>query len=75
VEANFRAVFEFARRAGSGPGIVPTSVNTHKLGDVAIVTFEFERGSGSFGRRTLVFARQLDGWKIVHIHASNFVRR
>jgi hypothetical protein len=49
VEANFRAVFASARRAGSGLGIVPTSVNTQKLGDVAIVTFEFERGSGFFG--------------------------
>jgi ketosteroid isomerase-like protein len=71
VEANFRSVFDAARRSGAGPHIVPRNVRVQSLRDAAVVTFEFDRGSGSFGRRTLVFARQRDGWKIIHVHASN----
>ena len=71
VEASFRGVFDAARRSGAGPHIVPRNVRVQSLTDAAVVTFEFDRGSGSFGRRTLVFARQPDGWKIIHVHASN----
>jgi ketosteroid isomerase-like protein len=73
VEANFRSVFEAARRAGSGPHIIPAHVSIQSLGNAAVVTFEFERQAGSFGRRTLVFAQQGAGWKIIHIHASNVI--
>jgi ketosteroid isomerase-like protein len=38
--------------------------------DVALVTFHLLDGS-IVNRRTLVFKRDADGWKIVHIHASN----
>ncbi len=38
--------------------------------DVALVTFHLVDGS-TLNRRTLVFKRDPDGWKIVHIHASN----
>jgi len=36
-----------------------------------VLSFEFRRAAGSFGRRTIVMAKQADGWHIVHIHASN----
>jgi ketosteroid isomerase-like protein len=71
VEANFRNVFDAARRSGARLHIVPRNVRVQSLKDAAVVTFEFDRGSSSFGRRTLVFARQPDGWKIIHVHASN----
>jgi ketosteroid isomerase-like protein len=78
VEAGFRAVFEATRRQASGPPylhIVPRNVQIQMLGAAAIVTFEFDRGSESVGRRTFVFAREAGGWKIIHIHASNAARR
>jgi ketosteroid isomerase-like protein len=78
VEESFKAVFGASRRQSSGPPylhIVPKNVRIQMLGKSAIVTFEFDRDGNSFGRRTLVFHRELRGWKIVHIHASNAIRR
>ena len=71
VDATFRLVFDAIRRAGHGPNIVPRNLRVQQLADTAIVTFEFERASGSYGRRTIVFTRQPEAWKIVHVHASN----
>jgi len=39
--------------------------------DVALITFHLS-DSALFGRRTVVFKKSPIGWKIVHIHASNF---
>jgi len=71
VEASFRLVFEAARNAASPPKIVPTNLEVQQVGAVAVATFEFERGPGSFGRRTIVFAERERTWKVIHIHASN----
>ena len=71
VELNFQQVFEAAKRSGHGPHIVPINVRTQLLTDAAVVTFEFNRGGGSYGRRTLVFVKETGGWKIIHVHASN----
>jgi ketosteroid isomerase-like protein len=78
VEAGFRSVFDATRQQASGPPylhIVPTNVRIQMLGEAALVTFEFDRGGGSVGRRTIVFARVGRAWRIVHIHASNATRR
>jgi ketosteroid isomerase-like protein len=49
----------------------PLDLRVEKLSeDVALVTFHLVDGS-TLNRRTLVFKRNPDGWKIVHIHASN----
>jgi ketosteroid isomerase-like protein len=49
----------------------PLDLRVEKLSeDVALVTFHLVDGS-TLNRRTLVFKRDPDGWKIVHIHASN----
>ena len=49
----------------------PLDLRVEKLSaDVALVTFHLVDGS-TVNRRTLVFKRDPDGWKIVHIHASN----
>jgi ketosteroid isomerase-like protein len=69
-ERTFRAVFD----SKLGPHIVPENVRVQRFGDTAIVTFEFERTTGSFGRRTVVLNHRRRGWLIVHIHASNVTR-
>jgi hypothetical protein len=74
VEANFGKVFEHARRSASGPvylHVEPRDVLIQMNGDTAVVTFEFDRDAGSYGRRTIVLVRRANGWKILHIHASN----
>lgn len=49
----------------------PVDLRVEKLSeDVALVTFHLTDG-GTVNRRTLVFKREPNGWKIVHIHASN----
>jgi ketosteroid isomerase-like protein len=49
----------------------PLDLRVERLSeDVALVTFHLVDGS-TVNRRTLVFKRHSDGWKIVHIHASN----
>jgi ketosteroid isomerase-like protein len=71
VSESYRKVFDAARNSGQGPDIVPRDVRVQQLSGAAIVTFEFDRGHGSFGRRTLVFVQTSGGWKLQHIHASN----
>jgi ketosteroid isomerase-like protein len=49
----------------------PLDLRVEKLSeDVALVTFHLVDAS-TVNRRTLVFKREPNGWKIVHIHASN----
>ena len=78
VESVFAEVFNATKQKTTGPPylhIVPRNLRVQAFGPTAIVTFEFERDGGSFGRRTLVFHRVAGHWKIVHIHASNVVDR
>jgi ketosteroid isomerase-like protein len=49
----------------------PLDLRVAKLSeDVVLITFHLV-DSATVSRRTLVFKREHDGWKIVHIHASN----
>jgi hypothetical protein len=49
----------------------PLDLRVEKLSEeVVLITFHLV-DSGTVSRRTLVFKRAPDGWKIVHIHASN----
>jgi ketosteroid isomerase-like protein len=78
VEAIFRGVFDAARKEKASPphlNIQPKELKIQMLKDAAIVTFHFDRGESSFGRRTLVFQKQGGRWLIVHLHASNVVRQ
>jgi ketosteroid isomerase-like protein len=75
VEAAWQEVFAQIR-AGSGRDEPPyqdlESRDTHiqLFGDVAVVTFHLVN-QVRHGRRTLVWRRQAEGWRIVHLHASN----
>jgi ketosteroid isomerase-like protein len=49
----------------------PLDLRVERLSeDVALVTFRLDDGS-TVNRRTLVFKREPNGWKIVYIHAYN----
>jgi ketosteroid isomerase-like protein len=73
-EAKFKVVFEQLKSGKSGPPyhlIRPMDSETQLLGsDVAIITFHLEDRPGMLNRRTIVFCKRPDGWKIVHLHAS-----
>ena len=51
--------------------LAPVDLQARALGpDAALVTFEL-RNAQRLARRTLVLRRQADGWRILHLHASN----
>jgi len=62
----------FAEESSAGPSVRPVDVRIVNLSpDAAAVTFEFARAAASIGRRTFIYQRIEDEWKVVHIHASN----
>lgn len=61
----------FAGRRASGQGLLridPQSLRVDQQGNVAVVTFVL--GPKQDSRRTFVFRREVDGWRIWHHHAS-----
>jgi ketosteroid isomerase-like protein len=78
VKHSFKPVFEEAQRHANSPPYLhlePKNIHVQLLWQAAVVSFEFDRAEGSFGRRTLVLQKSGDAWKIVHLHASNFSQR
>ena len=74
IETVFQGVFAEAKKGKSRPpylDIRPAELRIQMLVNAAIVTFHFNRGGSSFGRRTLVFEKREGRWLIVHLHASN----
>lgn len=49
----------------------PQSIRIQIYGKSAIVTFHMGEGSDYLSRRTLVFVKEEENWKIVHLHASS----
>ena len=77
IDSTFQRVFaEIRAEATGGPPfhrLVVTDLSIRRLGpDVALVTFHL-RNARRFGRRSIIFHREPAGWKIIHLHASNFV--
>lgn len=72
-EKTFRLVFEQIRgNKTKAPymDIQPKDMEVQVYGDVAIATFHLDDRAGFLNRRTIVLNRRKDGWKIVHLHAS-----
>jgi ketosteroid isomerase-like protein len=73
-ESKFRVVFEQLKNGKTGPpyhSIRPKDLKTQMIGkDVAIITFHLDDRPGMLNRRTIVFRKMAQGWKIVHLHAS-----
>jgi hypothetical protein len=77
VEARWRRFFEEARARGPGPpylNLKPLDIQTELYGDVGLITFTLELTVGGrqlpLQRRTLIFVREHDAWKLAHMHAS-----
>ncbi len=77
VEGRWRRFFEETRSRGSGPpylNLKPLDIRTERFGDVGLVTFTLELTVGGRQlprqRRTLLFVREHDAWKLTHMHAS-----
>lgn len=73
VERRFQTFFEAVRANQPGPPYLhldPRELEVQTFGDSALVTFMLvnERRTA---RRSLLFARESTGWKLVHLHASN----
>src|SRR5262245_19785764 len=77
VEERWRRFFEEARARRPGPpylNLKPRDVRTERYGDVGVVTFTLELTVGArplpLQRRTLLFVREHDAWRLAHMHAS-----
>ena len=75
VDSTFRAVFADVRaHAAGGPPfhrLTPVDLRIQPLAPgVVLVTFEL-RNAERLGRRTVIFGRERNAWRIVHLHASN----
>jgi hypothetical protein len=75
IDSTFRAVFADVRaHAADGPPyhrLSPVDLRIQPLAPgIVLATFEL-RNTERLGRRTVVFRREGDVWRIVHLHASN----
>ena len=79
VEARWRRFFEETRARRLGPPYLhlkPRDLRLERLGDVGLVTFMLDGLSTDDGRqlprqrRTLLFVRERETWKLAHLHAS-----
>jgi ketosteroid isomerase-like protein len=72
-EKTFKVVFNQIRGNKTKPpymDIQPRDMRIQIFGDVAIATFHLDDRAGFVNRRTIVLNKTKDGWKIVHLHAS-----
>jgi hypothetical protein len=77
VEARWRRFFDDARARRPGPpylNLRPRDLRVERYGDVGLVTFTLTLTVGGrqlpLQRRTLVFVREQNTWKVAHLHAS-----
>jgi SnoaL-like protein len=77
VEGRWRRFFEEARARRPGPpylDLKPLDIQVERYGDAGLVTFTLQLTVGGrrlpLQRRTLLFVREHDAWKLAHMHAS-----
>lgn len=74
VAARFQAFFKEMRATRPGPPYLrlnPQALRAEVMGSTGLVTFMLGRSPGGVGRRTLLFVREGNEWKLAHMHASN----
>ena len=72
IEKIFSTFFENVRKQKSGPpylDIKPAELRIQLVGTIAIVSFVLN-DPGLLGRRTIIWTKRKNGWKIIHLHAS-----
>lgn len=55
--------------------ISPRDIKIQLYGQTAIVTFHLGDGVNRISRRTLVMIKEMDNWKIAHLHASSIDKK
>ena len=73
VEARFRRFFDDVKARAPGPPYLhlnPRELSVERYGDAGLVTFMLGGPTGRMARRTLLFVREGDTWKLAHMHAS-----
>jgi len=72
-EKTFKTVFDQIRSSKTAPpymDIQPKKLRIQVFRNVAIVTFHLHDRAAFLNRRTIVLSKTRNGWKIVHLHAS-----
>ena len=71
VLAAFHSFFKLVKERGRKTlNIVPLDQRVQLFGDVAVVTFRLD-GDETIGRRSIIFRKIDDNWRIAHFHASS----
>ncbi|MEM7333521.1 MAG: nuclear transport factor 2 family protein [Chloroflexota bacterium] len=74
IQNAFRSLFEeIPKTQEERPylNLRPLDLTIQQIGSAGLVTFHLSEPD-HFGRRTLIFEKRNDSWKLVHLHASNF---
>jgi ketosteroid isomerase-like protein len=76
IVARFSRMFEQIRDSGTpAPRFLVEEFNLIELGPDFRLADSMVRAGEEIGRRSLVFRRETDGWRILHMHASNATPR
>ena len=67
----FKRFMDSQRSGGRTPGVDPKDLQIQMAGpNAAIISFHLGSDATSAARRTLVYRRDANGWRIIHLHGS-----